>query len=214
MKNMYTLSGLANFFIHKYEIENTKKNFKALRIKIVRTLEKLGWYDQLKNESIANKSEITVSENNAHNIEQAMISYLIKHSTLDDQTKKEYIKYVDEYIDKVDNYENYMNEMYEIENLTQEEYLQREMENSIFLAEKISQQEIDSTMLRALFNIFFSEIDIEKWQDDRQKLHLIFNFTDDSDVDPNVIDINTFKILERYNHPHLSYCKRREKPLL
>lgn len=211
MNNMYTLSSLANFFIHKYEIEDTKKNFKALRIKIVRTLEKLGLYKQLKNESLAKNSEIKLSEKNARNLEQAMISYLVKHSTLDDLVKKEYIKYVNEYIDQVDNYENYINE---IDELSREEYQQREIENSIFMAKKISQQEIDSTMLRALFNIFFSEIDIEQWQNDRQKLHLIFNFTDDSDVDPDIIDFNTFKMIERYNNPHLSYCKRREKPLL
>lgn len=211
MENMYTLSSLANFFIQKYEIKNTKNNFKALRIKIVRTLEKLGLYEELKKTSIANNSEIKVSNLNAHNIEQSMISYLIKHSTLDEKTKKDYIKYVNEYIESIDHYEDYLNEM---DNLTQEEINEKEIEDSIFKAEKISQKEIDSTMLRALFNIFFSEIDVEKWQDDKQKLHLIFNFTEYDEIDPQVIDIDTFKTLERYNNPHLSYCKLRDRPLL
>ena len=79
---------LANFFIQKYEIENTKNNFKALRIKIVRTLGKLGLYEELLKKSITNNSEIKVSKLNAHNIEQSMISYIIKHSTLDEKQKK------------------------------------------------------------------------------------------------------------------------------
>lgn len=66
-------------------------------------------------------------------------------------------------------------------------------------------------MITALFNLFFTPIDVEQWNKDNIQVKSAYKLAQD---DLAITDIETFKALERYNNPHMFYTQKREKPLI
>lgn len=65
---------------------------------------------------------------------------------------------------------------------------------------KISQQELDSAMIHALFQVFYTPIDTEKWIADKKTLA----------KHDGKFNLKFLKALERNANPHLHYTKRRQ----
>ena len=95
--------------------------------------------------------------------------------------------------------------------MTPEERYAKEQQDELEYIKPVSEDQITRAMIKALFNLFFTPIDIEQWNKDHELLQSIFyHSTDDEDF----TDIETFRALERYNNPHMYYTQKREKPLI
>lgn len=182
----YTLSQLTQEFLDTYQITDTWENNRAVRTKIVRTLEKLGFYSTLLEISNKNNQPITISREIKREIETAMRYYLIKKSNMRDEEKTKYINYL----------ENRKNVAHQF----REQHSNHTPHKTVVPpTSKIPQQELDSSMIQALFQVFYTPIDTEKWIADKKMI---------AEHDGN-LDLSLLKALERTSNPHLHYTKRR-----
>ena len=95
--------------------------------------------------------------------------------------------------------------------MTQDERYAKERQDELEYVKPVSDEQITKAMITALFNLFFTPIDIEQWNKDHELLDSIFTFSTD---DEDITDIETFRALKRYNNPHMYYTQKREKPLI
>ena len=147
------LSEFINDMIQKYEIEETKDIQKSLRIKFVRELEAMGQWDKANSKTFGRNRTKVFNYEILDRLEKRCQPYLIKKSGYDFDKFKDYKSNIDS--------ENYFEE------LTEDE-LKDIHERTVFRswAGSISKEEIRDVMLTALFEKFFTSIDIEQWQKD------------------------------------------------
>lgn len=202
MKNYYTISDFTQYLITKYEIENNKNNFRAVRTKVVRTIE------ELKINLVKSEPAALIRRADCLTIEYQLTRYLLKRSSISEERLDEYFKYVEEYYEGEEARQKYDDEL---ASMTQEERNEKERQDELEYIKPVSEDQITRAMIKALFNLFFTPIDIEQWNKDHELLQSIFyHSTDDEDF----TDIETFRALERYNNPHMHYTQKREKPLI
>ncbi|MFT9270171.1 MAG: hypothetical protein ABF539_11690 [Liquorilactobacillus nagelii] len=150
---MKTLSEFIEEQIYNYDIEDTSRNKKKLRIKFVRELKKLNLWENAQ-EKIVDKAKTKVfSKNELSILLKRTENYLIKQSGISleeyKRVKKENLKILDEQIN-ID-YEEEKNNIYR-------EYPDPDI---------ISSQEKVEVMVSALFERFFTPINVEQWQKDK-----------------------------------------------
>lgn len=202
MKNYYTISDFTQYLITKYEIENNKNNFRAVRTKVVRTIE------ELKINLVKSEPAALIRRADCLTIEYQLARYLLKRSSISKERLDEYFKYVDDYYKGEEARQKYDDEL---ASMTPEERYEKERQDELEYIKPVSEEQITRAMITALFNLFFTPIDIEQWNKDNELLKSIFyHSTDDEDF----TDIETFRALERYNNPHMYYTQKREKPLI
>lgn len=202
MKNYYTISDFTQYLITKYEIENNKNNFRAVRTKVVRTIE------ELKINLVKSEPAALIRRADCLTIEYQLTRYLLKRSSISEERLDEYFKYVEEYYEGEEARQKYDDEL---ASMTPEERYEKERQDELEYIKPVSEEQITRAMITALFNLFFTPIDIEQWNKDNELLKSIFyHSTDDEDF----TDIETFRALERYNNPHMYYTQKREKPLI
>lgn len=202
MKNYYTISDFTQYLITKYEIENNKNNFRAVRTKVVRTIE------ELKINLVKSEPAALIRRADCLTIEYQLARYLLKRSSISKERLDEYFKYVDDYYKGEEARQKYDDEL---ASMTPEERYEKERQDELEYIKPVSEEQITRAMIAALFNLFFTPIDIEQWNKDNELLKSIFyHSTDDEDF----TDIETFRALERYNNPHMYYTQKREKPLI
>lgn len=189
MKNKYTLTTYIEDIFTNYEIEYTKKNFNAIRIKFERELKRLNLWENAEQKLIGKKITRLFDYLDLKKVEVNSRNYLLKKSKIN---KNEYLKHLDKYDYYMDNRDIINNE------------INNELENSYNnYTPYVSEQEKINLMIEALFYKFFNGIDVEKWQKDLERVE----FTDESDAD----DIVYFSALNRLDNKVKSYIIEKEK---
>lgn len=189
MKNKYTLTTYIEDIFTNYEIEYTKKNFNAIRIKFERELKRLNLWENAEQKLIGKKITRLFHYLDLKKVEVISRDYLLKKSKID---KNKYLKHLDKY--------DYYMENRDIIN----DEINNELEDSYNnYTPYVSEQEKINLMIEALFYKFFNGIDVEKWQKDLERVE----FTDESDAD----DIVYFSALNRLDNKVKSYIIEKEK---
>lgn len=202
LQNYYTISDLTHHLITKYEIEDNENNFKAVRAKLVRMIKEL-------NINVLKKDQTGfISQSDCLTIEYRITNYLLKRSSMPKERLEQYFKYVDDYYKGEEAAQRYQDEL---DSMTQEERYEKERQDELEYIKPVSEDQITRAMLKALFNLFFTPIDIEQWNKDHELLQSIFDYSTD---ELDFTDIETFRALERYNNPHMYYTTKRERPLI
>lgn len=182
----YTLAEITNKFLDTYQIEDTTDNFRAVRTKIVRQLEELNLYQKFM--TTQNKQRmVLVPYDIVRDIESQIRLYLLKKSSMSDEEKAKYIHYLE-------NWKPIVREFKEKHSTHSHPPVIQPPVN------KISQQELDSAMIQALFQVFYTPIDTEKWIADKKTLA----------KHDGKFNLEFLKALERNANPHLHYTKRRQ----
>lgn len=202
LQNYYTISDLTHHLITKYEIEDNENNFKAVRAKLVRMIKEL-------NINVLKKDQTGfISQSDCLTIEYRITNYLLKRSSMPKERLEQYFKYVDDYYKGEEAAQRYQDEL---DSMTQEERYEKERQDELEYIKPVSEDQITRAMIKALFNLFFTPIDIEQWNKDHELLQSIFDYSTD---ELDFTDIETFRALERYNNPHMYYTTKRERPLI
>lgn len=202
MENYYTISDFTSYLITKYEIQDNKNNFRAVRTKVVRTIE------DLKINLVKSEPAALISRADCLTIEYQLARYLLKRSSISKERLDEYFKYVDEYYKGEEARQKYDDEL---ASMTPEQRHEKMLQDELEYVKPVSEDQITRAMITALFNLFFTPIDVDQWNKDNELLQSIFRFSTD---ELDFTDIETFRALERYNNPHMYYTTKRERPLI
>lgn len=191
------LSEFIDDMIQKYQIEETKNIKKSLRRKFVTELEAMGEWDKAKYKTFGRNRTKVFNYEILDRLEKRCERYLVKKSGYDFDKFKDYKNNIDS--------ENYFEELTEDE-LTKDE-LKDMHEKAVFRswAGSISKEEIRDVMLTALFEKFFTSIDIEQWQKDSDILTIVDVYDDRKS------SFEYYKTMERYSsHNKSAYYKERK----
>lgn len=186
------LSEFIDDMIQKYQIEETKNIKKSLRRKFVTELEAMGEWDKAKYKTFGRNRTKVFNYEILDRLEKRCERYLVKKSGFDFDKFKDYKSNIDS--------ENYFEEPTEDE-------LKDMHERAVFRswAGSISKEEIRDVMLTALFEKFFTPIDIEQWQKDSDFLTIV-DIYDDRES-----SFEYYRAKERYSsHNKSAYYKERK----
>ena len=186
------LSDFMDDMIQKYQIEETKDIQKKLRIKFVRELEAMGEWEKANSKTFGRNRTKVFNYEILDRLEKRCERYLVKKSGFDFDKFKDYKSNIDS--------ENYFEEPTEDE-------LKDMHEKAVFRswAGSISKEEIRDVMLTALFEKFFTSIDIEQWQKDSDFLTIV-DANDDRES-----SFEYYRAKERYSsHNKSAYYKERK----
>ena len=186
------LSEFIDDMIQKYQIEETKNIKKSLRRKFVTELEAMGEWDKAKYKTFGRNRTKVFNYEILDRLEARCQRYLVKKSGFDFDKFKDYKSNIDS--------ENYFEEATEDE-------LKDMHERAVFRswAGSISKEEIRDVMLTALFEKFFTSIDIEQWQKDSDFLTIV-DANDDRES-----SFEYYRAKERYSsHNKSAYYKERK----
>ena len=186
------LSEFIDDMIQKYQIEETKNIKKSLRRKFVTELEAMGQWDKANSKTFGRNRTKVFNYEILDRLEKRCERYLVKKSGFDFDKFKDYKSNIDS--------ENYFEEATEDE-------LKDMHERAVFRswAGSISKEEIRDVMLTALFEKFFTSIDIEQWQKDSDFLTIV-DANDDRES-----SFEYYRAKERYSsHNNSAYYKERK----
>ena len=186
------LSDFMDDMIQKYQIEETKDIQKKLRIKFVRELEAMGEWEKANSKTFGRNRTKVFNYEILDRLEKRCERYLVKKSGFDFDKFKDYKSNIDS--------ENYFEEATEDE-------LKDMHERAVFRswAGSISKEEIRDVMLTALFEKFFTPLDVEQWQKDSDILTIV-DVNDDRES-----SFEYYRAKERYSSYNKSaYYKERK----
>ena len=186
------LSEFIDDMIQKYQIEGAKNIKKSLRRKFVTELEAMGQWDKANSKTFGRNRTKVFKYEILDRLEKRCERYLVKKSGFDFDKFKDYKSNIDS--------ENYFEEATEDE-------LKDMHERAVFRswAGSISKEEIRDVMLTALFEKFFTSIDIEQWQKDSDFLTIV-DANDDRES-----SFEYYRAKERYSsHNKSAYYKERK----
>lgn len=186
------LSEFIDDMIQKYQIEEIKNIKKSLRRKFVTELEAMGEWDKAKYKTFGRNRTKVFNYEILDRLEKRCERYLVKKSGFDFDKFKDYKSNIDS--------ENYFEEPTEDE-------LKDMHEKAVFRswAGSISKEEIRDVMLTALFEKFFTPIDVEQWQKDSDILTIV-GVNDDRES-----SFEYYRAKERYSsHNKSAYYKERK----
>lgn len=186
------LSEFIDDMIQKYQIEEIKNIKKSLRRKFVTELEAMGEWDKAKYKTFGRNRTKVFKYEILDRLEERCQAYLVKKSGNDYNKFKDYQRSIDG--------ENYFKE------LTEDE-LKDIQEKVAFRswAGSISKEEIRDVMLTALFEKFFTPLDVDQWQKDSDILTIV-DANDDRES-----SFEYYRAKERYSsHNKSAYYKERK----
>ena len=186
------LSDFMDDMIQKYQIEETENLKKNLRTKFQRELEAMNEWDKAKYKTFERSRTKVFTYEILDRLEKRCEPYLVKKSGFDFDKFKDYKSNIDS--------ENYFEEATEDE-------LKDMHERAVFRswAGSISKEEIRDVMITALFEKFFTPIDIEQWQNDSDILTIV-DVNDDRES-----SFEYYRAKERYSsHNKSAYYKERK----
>ena len=186
------LSDFMDDMIQKYQIEETENLKKNLRTKFQRELEAMNEWDKAKYKTFERSRTKVFTYEILDRLEKRCEPYLVKKSGFDFDKFKDYKSNIDS--------ENYFEEPTEDE-------LKDMYERAVFRswAGSISKEEIRDVMITALFEKFFTPIDIEQWQNDSDILTIV-DVNDDRES-----SFEYYRAKERYSsHNKSAYYKERK----
>ena len=186
------LSEFIDDMIQKYQIEETKNIKKSLRRKFVTELEAMGQWDKANSKTFGRNRTKVFNYEILDRLEKRCERYLVKKSGFDFDKFKDYKSNIDS--------ENYFEEATEDE-------LKDMHERAVFRswAGSISKEEIRDVMLTALFEKFFTPLDVDQWQKDSDILTIV-DVNDDRES-----SFEYYRAKERYSsHNKSAYYKERK----
>lgn len=186
------LSEFIDDMIQKYQIEETKNIKKSLRRKFVTELEAMGQWDKANSKTFGRNRTKVFNYEILDRLEKRCERYLVKKSGFDFDKFKDYKSNIDS--------ENYFEEATEDE-------LKDMHERAVFRswAGSISKEEIRDVMLTALFEKFFTPLDVEQWQKDSDILTIV-DVNDDRES-----SFEYYRAKERYSsHNKSAYYRERK----
>ena len=186
------LSEFIDDMIQKYQIEEIKNIKKSLRRKFVTELEAMGQWDKANSKTFGRNRTKVFNYEILDRLEKRCERYLVKKSGFDFDKFKDYKSNIDS--------ENYFEEATEDE-------LKDMHERAVFRswAGSISKEEIRDVMLTALFEKFFTPLDVEQWQKDSDILTIV-DVNDDRES-----SFEYYRAKERYSSYNKSaYYKERK----
>ena len=186
------LSEFIDDMIQKYQIEEIKNIKKSLRRKFVTELEAMGEWDKAKYKTFGRNRTKVFNYEILDRLEKRCERYLVKKSGFDFDKFKDYKSNIDS--------ENYFEEPTEDE-------LKDMHERAVFRswAGSISKEEIRDVMLTALFEKFFTPLDVDQWQKDSDILTIV-DVNDDRES-----SFEYYRAKERYSsHNKSAYYKERK----
>ena len=186
------LSEFIDDMIQKYQIEETKNIKKSLRRKFITELEAMGQWDKANSKTFGRNRTKVFNYEILDRLEKRCERYLVKKSGFDFDKFKDYKSNIDS--------ENYFEEATEDE-------LKDMHERAVFRswAGSISKEEIRDVMLTALFEKFFTPLDVEQWQKDSDILTIV-DVNDDRES-----SFEYYRAKERYSSYNKSaYYKERK----
>ena len=186
------LSEFIDDIIQNYQIEEIKNIKKSLRRKFVTELEAMGEWDKAKSKTFGRNRTKVFNYEILDRLEKRCQRYLVKKSGFDFDKFQDYKSNIDS--------ENYFEEATEDE-------LKDMHERAVFRswAGSISKEEIRDVMLTALFEKFFTPLDVEQWQKDSDILTIVDVYDDRKS------SFEYYKAMERYSsHNKSAYYKERK----
>jgi len=197
MKTHITLSQFIEDMLQLCKIEGTKENKKKFRVKFTRELKELGIWQNAPEKIIGRKKTKVFTTRELEQLKSKLMSYLAKQAGYNPTELKEIGQTI---IQKNENYQNYL---YEVD----WEKEQERIDNESYWEMPITQTEENNIMLKALFELFFTEIDTKQWQDDRELINLIEPFDDDT-----IMSIEYTTAIKRLNSHNMSaYYNKKKK---
>lgn len=187
MENYTTLTQFIEKQCTRFEIPNTEKNQRKLRIKFTRVLKKLGIWDNAESKLIGRKHTKVFTHEQLQELYRKVESYLLKHSDIDIEELEEYRQNFESYIEEIGNQTN--------------ESHQQQLEAEQYEPPKVTKKEAMEVMLTALFQKFFEPLDVQKWNEDKATIHFA-ELTDMTDTDYILASM-------RLNNPVQSYTKEK-----
>ena len=187
MENYTTLTQFIKEQCTRFEIPNTEKNQRKLRIKFTRALRELDIWDNAESKLIGRKHTKVFTPQQLQQLYRKVESYLLKHSDIDIEELEEYRQNVEQYIE-------------DIRNQTNESH-QQQLEAEQYAPPTVTKREAMEVMLTALFEKFFEPLDLEQWNKDKATTH----FAELSDM----TDTDYILACMRLNNPTTSYTKEK-----
>lgn len=172
----------------RFEIPNTEKNQRKLRIKFTRTLKELDIWDNAESKLIGRKHTKVFTHQQLQQLYIKVEPYLLKHGNIDIEELKEHRRKYDEYIE-------------ELHNMSQNDFMKQQVDSQ-YEPPKVTQKEAMNVMITALFEKFFEPLDIEQWNSD--KAFVFYTNLEDED------SIDYYKANKRLNDPIKYYTKPRQ----
>lgn len=160
MDKTITLQEYVEHQISAFKIKNTSKNQEKIKMKAMRELQKLGLWQQAKTKKVSRYTIKVFNNDEIALLNQKMENYLLKEGGLD---VKEYLRLKKQNAETIED-----PDLRTVNNL-----------DSLF-ASNIPRDDLQMVMLTALFEKFFTPINLEQWEYDQYMLD--FAYQDDEIV--------------------------------
>lgn len=156
MERYTSLTIFVEQLLTDYKIENTEKNFKKIRIKCMRELQKQNLWNNAKTTVIGRNTTKIFPNSVLYALRQKIDSYLLKLSSINTEELNTYRRKIHESYNH-DDYDDY---------LSPEELVKKQERDQMFPIPKVSKDDKMELMITALFLNFFEPIDEEQWNKD------------------------------------------------
>ena len=187
MPRYTTLTDYVNTQIEKYDIPDTEKNRRKLRIKFTRELQDLNYWDTAEKRVIGRNETRLFTDEQLNDLSIVVEPYLLKQGNVDIEELEEYRQNLEQYREEISNQTN--------------ESHQQQLEAEQYEPPKVTRREAMEVMLTALFEKFFEPLDVQKWNQDKATIH----FAETSDM----TDTDYVLASMRLNNPVQSYTKEK-----
>lgn len=187
MENYTTLTQFIEEQCTRFEIPNTEKNQRKLRIKFTRALKKLNIWDNAESKLIGRKHTKVFTHQQLYRLYKKVESYLLKQGNIDIEELEEYRQNLEQYREDINNQTN--------------ESHQQQLEAEQYEPPKVTRREAMEVMLTALFEKFFEPLDVQTWNQDKATTH----FAEVSDI----TDTDYILASMRLKNPVQSYTKEK-----
>ena len=196
MERYTSLTIFVEQLLTDYKIENTEKNFKKIRIKCMRELQKQNLWNDAKTTVIGRSTTKIFSNSVLNELRQKLDSYLLKSSSIDKEKLSTYRQKIYE-SHNPDSYDDY---------LSSEELANKQKHDQMYPIPKVSKNDKMELMITALFLNFFEPINEEQWNKDLKTSYEAYYIGDEEiESRPEVFLANN-----NLNNPIQAYVKKRK----
>ena len=190
MDNKQTLTNFIQEQIYNFGLQDTPDVEKKLRQKFTRTLKELKIWQNAEKRLIGKKYTRVFTEIELNKLYEKVEKYLIKQTKLGYETYEEMKKINENHVES-------------LRNMTYEEHY--ELEQAVkYEKPPISDTKKMEVMITALFEKFFTPLDIEQWEKDEE---LLF-YTDPDDIEA-VTSISYIQAQNRLKNPRSYYSEKK-----
>lgn len=195
MERYTSLTIFVEQLLTDYKIENTEKNFKKIRIKCMRELQKQNLWNNAKTTVIGRNTTKIFPNSVLYALRQKIDSYLLKLSSINTEELNAYRRKIHESYNH-DDYDDY---------LSPEELVKKQERDQMFPIPKVSKDDKMELMITALFLNFFEPIDEEQWNKDLKTSYEAY-YTGEEEIESHP---EVFLANNNLKKPFEAYVKRK-----